>query len=213
MNRNRNNYDYVYIWPGNMGGLESQSQGLVCIPANWVCSYSSWTDGIITSNSLDLIVNPLLGIIIKFFDVCPKSNGISIPFAPCNPNPQSDIFRQPHQNNFQDDIQQNHCNRLLSQSQSPPILIVKFQMLEQESYWLGKSPDVPVTKDANAGHCSGNMWCYKYLAISQDISKYFSGATVSIGCLINHEYNTSVTFSHCHIWTKTFVSCLQVCTH
>ena len=41
---------------------------------------------------------------------------------------------------------------------SPPILIVKFQMLKQDSYWLGKPSDVPVTKDANVGHCSGNMY-------------------------------------------------------
>ena len=162
-----------------MGGLESQSQGLVCIPANWVCSYSSWTDGNITSNYLELIVNPLLGIIIKFFDV---------------------VFRT-HKNNSQDNIQQNHCNRL-SSLKLPPILIAEFQMLKQQSYWLGKPSDVPVTKNANAGHCSGNMWCYKYFAISQDISKYFSGATVSIECLIDLEYKTPlviVTFELRHL--------------
>ena len=41
---------------------------------------------------------------------------------------------------------------------SPPILIVKFQMLKQDSYWFGKPSDVPVTKDANVGHCSENMY-------------------------------------------------------
>ena len=41
---------------------------------------------------------------------------------------------------------------------SPPILRVKFQMRKQESYGLGKPSDVPVTKDANVGHCSENMY-------------------------------------------------------
>ena len=63
-------------------------------------------------------------------------------------------------------------------------------MLKQESYGLGKPSDVPVTKNANAGHCSENMGCYKYFAISQDISKYSSGATVSIECLIDLQYKT-----------------------
>ena len=62
-----------------MGGLESQSQDLVCIPANWVCSYSSWIKWYYYIKSSYIWFN------IKFSDLSPKSDGIIISFAPCYP--------------------------------------------------------------------------------------------------------------------------------
>ena len=38
----------------------------------------------------------------------------------------------------------------------PPILIVCLHVLQKESDWLSKPSDVPVTKNANIGHCSEN---------------------------------------------------------
>ena len=77
---------------------------------------------------------------------------------------------------------------------SPPILIVKFQMLKQDSYWLGKPSDVPVTKDANVGHCSENMFIIWNIKYTKLITTLFRCNRNNIRCPINQNLGHSSDF-------------------
>ena len=58
-------------------------------------------------------------------------------------------------------------------------------MLKQESYWFGKPSDVPVTKDANVGHCSENMYIIWNIKYTKLITTLFRCNRNNIRCPIN----------------------------